>query len=57
LRIREPVISVFKERAALHVRQQLKKAKRPLEKIESLPAHQQAVLLKTIDTFIKAAGK
>jgi plasmid maintenance system antidote protein VapI len=30
---------------------------RRLEKIESLPTHQQTVLLKTIDTFIKAAGK
>lgn len=30
---------------------------RRLEKIEDLPTHQQAVLLKTIDTFIKAAGK
>jgi hypothetical protein len=30
---------------------------RRLEKIESLPTHQQAVLPKTIDTFIKAAGK
>ena len=30
---------------------------RRLEKIDSLPTHQQAVLLKTIDTFIKAAGK
>jgi hypothetical protein len=30
---------------------------RRLEKIESLLTHQQAVLLKTIDTFIKAAAK
>ena len=30
---------------------------RRLEKIESLPTNQQTVLLKTIDTFIKAAGK
>jgi transcriptional regulator with XRE-family HTH domain len=30
---------------------------RRLEKIEDLPTHQQTVLLKTIDTFIKAAGK
>ena len=29
---------------------------RRLEKIESLPAHQQATLLKTIDTFLKGAG-
>ena len=30
---------------------------RRLEKIQSLPPHQQTVLLKTIDTFIKAASK
>jgi transcriptional regulator with XRE-family HTH domain len=34
-----------------------RKVLRRLEKIESLPTSQQAVLLKTIDTFIKAAGK
>jgi len=29
---------------------------RRLEKIESLPAHQQATLLKTIDTFLRGAA-
>jgi len=28
-----------------------------MEQIEKMPAAQQALLLKTIDTFIKAAGK
>jgi transcriptional regulator with XRE-family HTH domain len=30
---------------------------RRLEKIEELPAHQQTILLKTIDTFLKGAQK
>ena len=34
-----------------------RKILRRLEQIEKLPAAQQALLLKTIDTFIKAAGK
>jgi hypothetical protein len=34
-----------------------RKVLRRLEKIEQLPTNQQAVLLKTIDTFIKAATK
>jgi transcriptional regulator with XRE-family HTH domain len=34
-----------------------RKILRRLEQIEKLPAAQQAILLKTIDTFIKAAGK
>lgn len=34
-----------------------RKVLRRLEQIEDLPTNQQAVLLKTIDTFIKAAGK
>jgi transcriptional regulator with XRE-family HTH domain len=34
-----------------------RKVLRRLEKIESLPAHQQAILLKTIDTFLKGAQK
>jgi plasmid maintenance system antidote protein VapI len=33
------------------------KVLRHLEQIEDLPINQQAVLLKTIDTFIKAAAK
>jgi hypothetical protein len=34
-----------------------RKILRRMEQIEKLPAAQQALLLKTIDTFIKAAGK
>lgn len=34
-----------------------RKILRRLEQIKKLPAAQQAILLKTIDTFIKAAGK
>jgi transcriptional regulator with XRE-family HTH domain len=34
-----------------------RKILRRLEQIEKLPQAQQAILLKTIDTFIKAAGK
>jgi transcriptional regulator with XRE-family HTH domain len=34
-----------------------RKILRRLEQIEKLPAAQQAILLKTIDTFIKAASK
>lgn len=34
-----------------------RKVLRRLEQIEDLPTNQQAVLLKTIDTFIKAAAK
>jgi transcriptional regulator with XRE-family HTH domain len=34
-----------------------RKIARRLEQIEKLPAAQQAILLKTIDTFIKGVGK
>jgi hypothetical protein len=34
-----------------------RKILRRMEQIETLPAAQQALLLKTIDTFIKAASK
>ena len=33
-----------------------RKVLRRLERIEALPAHQQATLLKTIDTFLRGAG-
>ncbi len=34
-----------------------RKVQRRLEKIEELPPHQQATLLKTIDTFLKGAAR
>lgn len=46
-----------KSQAKSNGRKPSRKVLRRLEKIEDLPTHQQAVLLKTIDTFIKAAGK
>ena len=46
-----------KNRAKSNGRKPSRRVLRRLEKIEDLPTHQQAVLLKTIDTFIKAAGK
>jgi transcriptional regulator with XRE-family HTH domain len=42
---------------AVHSRKPSRKILRRLEQIEKLPQAQQAILLKTIDTFIKAAGK
>jgi transcriptional regulator with XRE-family HTH domain len=42
---------------AARSRKPSRKILRRLEQIEKLPAAQQAILLKTIDTFIKAAGK
>ncbi len=33
-----------------------RKVLRRLERIEALPRHQQATLLKTIDTFLRGAG-
>jgi len=33
-----------------------RKVLRRLEKFEALPPHQQATLLKTIDTFLRGAG-
>ncbi len=46
-----------KKRTKTNGRKASRRVLRRLEKIESLPTHQQTVLLKTIDTFIKAAGK
>lgn len=46
-----------KSKAKSNGRKPSRRVLRRLEKIEDLPTHQQAVLLKTIDTFIKAAGK
>jgi transcriptional regulator with XRE-family HTH domain len=42
---------------AARSRKPSRKILRRLEQIEKLPTAQQAILLKTIDTFIKAAGK
>jgi transcriptional regulator with XRE-family HTH domain len=42
---------------AVRSRKPSRKILRRLEQIEKLPQAQQAILLKTIDTFIKAAGK
>lgn len=46
-----------KKQAKSNGRKASRKVLRRLEQIEALPSNQQAVLLKTIDTFIKAAGK
>lgn len=46
-----------KKQTRSNARKASRKVLRRLEKIEALPTHQQTVLLKTIDTFIKAAGK
>lgn len=46
-----------KKQAKSNGRKASRKVLRRLEQIEDLPINQQAVLLKTIDTFIKAAGK
>jgi hypothetical protein len=46
-----------KRQAKSNGRKASPKVLRRLEQIEDLPINQQAVLLKTIDTFIKAAGK
>jgi len=46
-----------KKQARSNGRKASRKVLRRLEQIEDLPTNQQAVLLKTIDTFIKAAGK
>lgn len=40
----------------LNGRKPSRKVLRRLERIEALPAHQQATLLKTIDTFLRGAG-
>lgn len=46
-----------KKQAKSNGRKASRKVLRRLEQIEDLPTNQQTVLLKTIDTFIKAAGK
>lgn len=46
-----------KKQAKSNGRKASRKVLRRLKQIEALPTNQQAVLLKTIDTFIKAAGK
>lgn len=42
--------------AKAHGRKPSRKVLRRLERIESLPPHQQSTLLKTIDTFLRGAG-
>ena len=46
-----------KKQAKSNARKASRKVLRRLEQIQDLPINQQAVLLKTIDTFIKAATK